>query len=285
MVVSTGELAKQMDESQYERGYGPGLQAAATGTTVHLDDAATETRWADYTKVARRRGVLSSVSVFVPVADAGAALNVYSTRANAFDQAGTALAERFAAYVSATLSNLSLLIESRELADHLRHALASREVIDEAKGILMRQRRCGPDEAFAVLVGASQRSNRKLRDVAQPRRVRQADRAPGPGGSCRLTPTAPTDVVAPTSSLQAAGRTAKLRLKVTAGGRAAAGVNRPSWPAHRPVDTKIHCALEARQWRGGRLQFTGPTMHTDSAAVPTPGELLVPCRLGGRAGT
>ncbi len=57
----------------------------------------------------------------------------------------------------------------RELAaqhDHLRCALASRPTIDQAKGIIMAQRRCGPDEAFAALVRVSQDSNVPLREIA-----------------------------------------------------------------------------------------------------------------------
>ncbi|NLU84295.1 ANTAR domain-containing protein [Rhodococcus sp. HNM0569] len=49
---------------------------------------------------------------------------------------------------------------------HLRAALDTRAVIEQAKGILMVQRRCGADEAFDVLVKLSQDTNRKLRDVA-----------------------------------------------------------------------------------------------------------------------
>ena len=45
--------------------------------------------------------------------------------------------------------------------------MQSRAVIEQAKGILMVQRRCDAAEAFAILSGASQRSNRKLRDIAQ----------------------------------------------------------------------------------------------------------------------
>jgi AmiR/NasT family two-component response regulator len=45
--------------------------------------------------------------------------------------------------------------------------MQSRAVIEQAKGVLMGQRRCGPQEAFDLLVLLSQSSNRKLRDVAE----------------------------------------------------------------------------------------------------------------------
>ena len=55
---------------------------------------------------------------------------------------------------------------SRELSQ-LREALATRPVIDQAKGILIARWGCGPDEAFRMLAEASQRENRKLRDIAK----------------------------------------------------------------------------------------------------------------------
>ena len=57
--------------------------------------------------------------------------------------------------------------ECQEEVEDLRSALETRPVIDQAKGILIGQHHCTPDEAFAMLAEASQRSNRKLRDVAQ----------------------------------------------------------------------------------------------------------------------
>ncbi|MET9000728.1 ANTAR domain-containing protein [Amycolatopsis sp. NPDC004169] len=49
----------------------------------------------------------------------------------------------------------------------LRGALRTRGVIEQAKGILIGQRGCSADEAFAILVGLSQHTNIKLRDIAQ----------------------------------------------------------------------------------------------------------------------
>ncbi len=56
---------------------------------------------------------------------------------------------------------------TRELADHLDIAMRTRAVIEPAKGILISQRRCDATEAFSLLAAASQRYNRKLRDIAQ----------------------------------------------------------------------------------------------------------------------
>jgi AmiR/NasT family two-component response regulator len=58
------------------------------------------------------------------------------------------------------------LEECQDTVDHLRAALRTRPVIDQARGILIAAHGCTPEEAFAMLAEASQRDNRKLRDVA-----------------------------------------------------------------------------------------------------------------------
>ncbi len=49
---------------------------------------------------------------------------------------------------------------------HLRRALEHRDVIGQAKGILMATSRISDDQAFAMLRTASQRRNTKLHDIA-----------------------------------------------------------------------------------------------------------------------
>jgi AmiR/NasT family two-component response regulator len=56
--------------------------------------------------------------------------------------------------------------ECQEEVEDLRATLKTRPVIDQAKGILVGQTHCTPDEAFVLLTEASQKSNRKIRDVA-----------------------------------------------------------------------------------------------------------------------
>jgi AmiR/NasT family two-component response regulator len=58
------------------------------------------------------------------------------------------------------------LAEAQKDIDNLHAALTSQPMIEQAKGILMARHNCGPDRAFRLLAEASQRENRKLRDVA-----------------------------------------------------------------------------------------------------------------------
>ncbi len=167
-VAYTGQLALDLDESQYGRGYGPCLEAAVGEEIREITDARQETRWPDYAAAAVERGSLSSLSVPVPVREAvRGALNLYAVEADAFDDDYRDTARAFASYAAVAVHNMHLYESSRDLANHLDAAMQNRAVIEQAKGILMAQRRCGAAEAFNMLANASQRSNRKLRDIAQ----------------------------------------------------------------------------------------------------------------------
>ena len=166
--VYTGLLAYELDETQYRQGEGPCLQAASSGEVVEVLDARTETRWPDYITEARRKGALSSLSMPLPVRQEGAAaLNLYSHRPAGFTDDSRGTAQEFAAYATIAVSNMYAFDTSRKTAEQLMHAMQSRAVIDQAKGIIMAERRCTADEAFEALAQASQRANRKLRDIAQ----------------------------------------------------------------------------------------------------------------------
>ena len=59
------------------------------------------------------------------------------------------------------------LDECEDEVQALRAALKTRPVIDQAKGMLIAEHGCSPDEAFEMISEASQRANRKVRDIAQ----------------------------------------------------------------------------------------------------------------------
>jgi GAF domain-containing protein len=163
----TGDLALVMDESQYESGYGPCLEASVTSTTVSVPDMAGENRWPRWTARAVENGVNSSLSIGLPVQETVAgALNIYATKPDAFDNDAVLLAQTFSGYAAVALANAHLYDVTATLAQQLQAAMESRAVIEQAKGIIMADRRCTADEAFAILSKLSQDTNRKVRDVA-----------------------------------------------------------------------------------------------------------------------
>ncbi len=163
----TGDLALSLDESQYELGHGPCLAAARSTSTQHITDMTAESRWPDWTVRACEAGAHSSLSIGLPVQEAvTGALNIYATKPDAFDEDALAVAQTFASYAEVAMANAYLYNAQTTLAKHMEIAMRSRAVIEQAKGIIMGDRRCSADEAFAILTKLSQDTNRKLRDVA-----------------------------------------------------------------------------------------------------------------------
>jgi GAF domain-containing protein len=166
-VAATAEVAALLDESQYEQGYGPCLDAVLADAPMEIPDMRAETRWPKFTPIAVEHGVLSSLSTPIPVLDSvAAAVNLYATKPDAFCHADHAAVQELVRYASAAIANIHLYDASRTLVEQLRTAAQSRAVIDQARGILMQMHRCTADEAFDILRRTSQHSNRKIRDIA-----------------------------------------------------------------------------------------------------------------------
>ncbi|MCU7727989.1 GAF and ANTAR domain-containing protein [Actinoplanes sp. KI2] len=163
----SGPSALAIDKWQYELGYGPCLDAAAGYTTIHVPDVSAEKRWPGWAPMARDAGIGSTLSVGLPIQEqVTGALNVYASSPDAFDEDAVGLAETFAGYAAVCLANAHLYETTTAFVGHLEKAMAGRAVIEQAKGIIMGQRQCTAEEAFAALAKASQDSHRKLREVA-----------------------------------------------------------------------------------------------------------------------
>ena len=165
----SGEMALAADELQYAHGYGPCMDAGRGGVLLRVDDMRTEERWPDYVAhVVATTPVRSSLSVPLPYQGSSiGALNNYSTKPGAFAspesiRAGTDVAEVIAVAVVNADAHAQLFDQAR----NMRLAMESRATIEQAKGVLMAQRRVDAEQAFEILREASQRYNRKLRDIA-----------------------------------------------------------------------------------------------------------------------
>lgn len=166
--AATVEWAVRLDEAQYRRGWGPCLDSARSGHPILVADTSAEPRWPEFTDAARAAGVASSLSVPLPVQrHVIGALNVYARERETFRDGRVEMAEQFASYAAVAIGNTALYLTSAKLAAQMQEAIASRAVIEQAKGILMALHRCDEDQAFGHLVSASQRSHKKLRDVAR----------------------------------------------------------------------------------------------------------------------
>jgi GAF domain-containing protein len=166
--VYTGQIALDLDECQYACGHGPCMHAAAEGEAVEIRDTRSDPRWRDFLDEAAKRGCGSSLSLPLPLHErVSGSLNIYSRHPGAFDEQSRAFARRFASYGAVAAGNMLVYETALDRAKNLEAALASRAVIDQAKGILMERFKMTADQAFQALTRVSMQTNTKVRDIAE----------------------------------------------------------------------------------------------------------------------
>jgi GAF domain-containing protein len=159
--ASAGPLGTLLDQLQDETAEGPCLDALYEDRTVRVADLSTDPRWP---RLAQRAGATGLRSVlcfqlFVEGDNLGS-LDLIATTPDVFDDEAEDIGQLFAAHTAIALAGAEQLSNARV-------AVASRDVIGQAKGILMERFKLDAEQAFALLARISQDSNRKLRDVAE----------------------------------------------------------------------------------------------------------------------
>lgn len=187
--AATGGVVYEIDNYQYDVDQGPCLHALLTGEVVEIPSMGAEQRWSTYAAFAAERGINSSLSLPLtvrrdevslarpvvddaPVAAAVAdgrvgVVNLYSRREGLFSEEERWGAQTFAGQAAVAIHNARRYETTHRLTTELQAALSSRAVIEQAKGILMAQHHVPAEQAFDLLRTRSQRSNRKLRTIAQ----------------------------------------------------------------------------------------------------------------------
>ncbi|MGY2004234.1 GAF and ANTAR domain-containing protein [Blastococcus sp. SYSU DS1024] len=158
--ASTSDLPREVDALQERIGQGPCLDAVWKQLVIRVDDVSAENRWPQFAEQAAGLGVGSMMcfQLFVSGDQLGA-LNLYSRTAGAFDDDSAELGQMLAAHAAVALAGA-------QHEQHLRTGMGSRDVIGQAKGILMERHKLTADQAFGVLTRVSQELNRKLVDIA-----------------------------------------------------------------------------------------------------------------------
>lgn len=158
--AASSELARTVDALQQEIGQGPCLDAVYEQESVCVSDTSTDQRWPKFSVRAHEAGAVSllALQLFVDDDNLGA-LNLYGRTAGAFDEESEHIGSLFAAHAAIAYS-------AARRESQLRRAVSTRELIGQAQGILIERHKISADQAFAMLVAASQQANVKLRDVA-----------------------------------------------------------------------------------------------------------------------
>jgi GAF domain-containing protein len=152
--------AAAVDRAQYEVDEGPCLESIRSQHTVIVDDLAHDDRWPRFRARALDEGVRSMMTVRLFVlGDTMGALNLYSSYPHAFRQRSIVLGSVFASHAAVALK--AAIAEVGADA-----ALRSRDLIGQAKGIIMATEGRTAEAAFERLRAASQARNVAVRDLA-----------------------------------------------------------------------------------------------------------------------
>jgi AmiR/NasT family two-component response regulator len=170
MVISEGKaqsisptvpLLVELDAVQLTLRQGPCLEAAVSGGMIRCTDLRADSRWPNFAAAAVEAGVHSMLSFQLQTAENGVgALNMFGLDPRAVDPAAEAIGA-----LLATLATVALMVTSTHQQFHT--ALASRDLIGQAKGMLMNNYKVDADRAFEMLKELSQNSNTPVRTLAQ----------------------------------------------------------------------------------------------------------------------
>jgi GAF domain-containing protein len=166
--VATNDDVLKIDAREYDVDEGPCISAMETAQLQILDDVDHEPRWPRFAQVCKEEGLASSLGAPLCVGNEPyGAMNVYATAPHAFTEEHQQAALLLAEQASIALENTRTYSECSDKVRQLQEALESRVVIEQAKGALMATERCDAEAAFQILKDRSQRSNRKIRVVAE----------------------------------------------------------------------------------------------------------------------
>lgn len=150
--AGSGALAA-LELVQAETQSGPSVSAFSEGRIEAIEDLrGCAERWPEYCAVADRAGVRAVVGIPLHLEQWNVgALNLYSTSVRTWTQRDLAAATVMANMATAYLVNASVFDKQKRLAEQLQHALDSRIVIEQAKGVLANEHGISVNEAFEHL--------------------------------------------------------------------------------------------------------------------------------------
>ncbi|MET9296113.1 ANTAR domain-containing protein [Streptomyces sp. NPDC003077] len=151
---------------QWETGEGPIPTALDSGRATEVIDLLHEDRWPAYRAKALEAGVRSSATLPYHRDGIALAITVYGFRPGLSVDKGCTATDLLGELAATGLARERRYREALVEVDQLDTALRTRPIVDQASGILMYVLGCDADAAFATLRRLSQRTNRKLSDLA-----------------------------------------------------------------------------------------------------------------------
>jgi GAF domain-containing protein len=159
-IAATSQLTRSLDGAQQAAGHGPCLEAISARKAIRCDDLRTDVRWPRFASHATTAGLHSVLSSPIEIpGDTGATFSLFGFRAEAFGAESETIGAMLANHAA-----IALISERQER--QFKAALATRDVIGQAKGLIMERFGVDAARAFAMLTAISQETNAPVRDLA-----------------------------------------------------------------------------------------------------------------------
>ncbi|MEA2484622.1 MAG: hypothetical protein QOC55_2569 [Thermoleophilaceae bacterium] len=159
-IAATSELAALLDGAQQAAGQGPCLDAVNSQRPIRCVDLVADVRWPRFAGAATNAGVRTVLSCPMDMPGTiGATLSLFGSQPGVLREGSESTAAMLAHHAAIALFT----------AEHERQfkaALATRDVIGQAKGMIMERFGVHSDRAFAMLKKMSQQSNTPVRQLA-----------------------------------------------------------------------------------------------------------------------
>jgi GAF domain-containing protein len=166
--AASNAAAEEADALQYRFDEGPCLTAWRTREPVRIDDTSTDGRWPRWNAAASELGVRSVLSAPLLVGEESiGAMKVYCERPMNYGPHDEHVMRLLAGQAAILLANTQSLQEARRLGRQLTEALASRDAVARATGVLLAQGATSEQDAFATLAAAARQADRPVQDVAR----------------------------------------------------------------------------------------------------------------------
>ena len=168
VMASSSEAMRVLELFEIQASEGPCLDCHRTGlAVVNQDIAAVDTRWPRFSAEALAAG-FGSVHA-LPMRLRGSvigALNLFRAERGVMEPDDIAVAQAFADVATIAILQSRAAEEAQIVNGQLTHALNSRVVIEQAKGVVAERLNLDMDESFAVLRHHARIHNLRLADVA-----------------------------------------------------------------------------------------------------------------------
>jgi GAF domain-containing protein len=168
LIAATSEASELVELFQVQNEEGPCQDCFVTGRPVNAADLRAESgRWPRFAPFAMERGFRSANALPMRLrSQVLGALNLFRTEPTQVGAADLAVAQALADVATIALLQSRVIDDARLVADQLEHALQSRILIEQAKGIIAERVGCDMTQAFDRLRGYARATQMRLSAVA-----------------------------------------------------------------------------------------------------------------------